>query len=88
MEPPGTESVLVWDGRDLKRQSEAAIALAEALPGVWSAGRHLDILPDELRDKVYNFIAERRYSWFGKYGKCWMPKPEDRRKFLDLGAVD
>ena len=81
---PGVESVLVWDGREMKSRSEAALALAEALPGVWSLGRHLDILPDTLRNKVYGFIAERRYDWFGKYDSCWVPKAADRAKFLDL----
>jgi predicted DCC family thiol-disulfide oxidoreductase YuxK len=81
---PGVESVLVWDGTRLLSRSDAALALAEALPGVWSLGRHLDILPDELRNRVYGYIAERRYDWFGKYDKCWVPKPADRAKFMDF----
>ncbi|MGC9452071.1 MAG: thiol-disulfide oxidoreductase DCC family protein [Oceanipulchritudo sp.] len=84
LEHPGLESVVVWDGERIRTQSEAALALAEALPGVWSLGRHLDILPDDLRNRVYGFIADKRYKWFGKYEQCWTPKPADRIKFEDL----
>jgi len=81
---PDLESVLVWDGDQLVGESEAIAVLAEALPGIWQAGRHLLLLPSGLRHKAYRFVADRRYSWFGQYDDCWVPKPEDRRKFVDL----
>jgi len=84
LEPPELESVLVWDDHQLLAESQAIATLAEALPGIWQAGRHLTLLPSGLRHKAYRFVADRRHSWFGKYDSCWTPKPEDRRKFLDL----
>ena len=76
--------MLVWDGTFLRSRSAAAIALAEALPGIWSLGRHIDLFPLRFRDQAYNWVAQNRYKWFGKYEACWIPKPPDRRKFLDL----
>lgn len=81
---PGMESLVVWDGEFLHLRSAAAIALAEALPGVWNFGRHLDVFPLRMRDGAYDLVARSRYRWFGKYDKCWVPKEADRRKFLDL----
>ena len=84
---PGKESLVVWDKGFLKRQSEAAIALAGVLPGIWNLGRHIDIFPTRFRNDSYDFIAKNRYKWFGQYDKCWVPKLEDWRKFLDLEST-
>jgi predicted DCC family thiol-disulfide oxidoreductase YuxK len=84
---PGMDSLVVWDKGFLKRQSGAAIALAEVLPGIWSLGRHFDIFPTGFRDNAYDLIARNRHKWFGRYDKCWIPKPDDRRKFLDLATT-
>jgi predicted DCC family thiol-disulfide oxidoreductase YuxK len=81
---PGMESVVTWDGGFLARRSAAAITLATALPGVWGMGKHLDLLPARLLDTLYDGIAKNRYRWFGQRDQCWIPKPEDRRKFLDM----
>jgi predicted DCC family thiol-disulfide oxidoreductase YuxK len=81
---PGMESVVTWDGSFLETRSAAAITLAGRLPGIWSVGRHMDIFPTRLRNNIYDWVAQNRYKWFGTYDQCWVPKPEDRRKFLDL----
>ncbi len=81
---PDLESILVWDGRRLLRESEALTRIAGELPGIWHLGRHAEMLPEGLRDKAYRFVAERRHRWFGHKQECWVPKEGDRRKFLDL----
>jgi len=83
---PEPESLLVWDGTRLHRESEAMARLAEALPGIWQSGRHVERIPENLRNRAYRFVAERRHRWFGKKHECWVPKPGDRRKFLDLSG--
>ena len=40
------------------------------------------IIPKFIRDKVYNFIAKRRYKWFGKHENCPVPSPALRKQFL------
>ena len=32
---------------------------------------------------LYDFIAERRYRWFGKNESCLMPTPEIRSRFVE-----
>lgn len=81
---PGGDSILVWNGEQLLSRSEAVLDLAEALPGVWSLGRHLSFLPLQTRDFLYDFIATRRYQWFGSQPRCWLPRKADQAKFLDL----
>jgi predicted DCC family thiol-disulfide oxidoreductase YuxK len=38
--------------------------------------------PRVLRDLVYDFVAKRRYRWFGKQDTCMVPTPELRARFL------
>ena len=80
---PGMDSVVVWDGAALHRQSEAVVALAEALPGIWHLGRHLSLVPESWRDGAYRIVAKNRYRWFGKRQACWVPGAGERAKFLD-----
>ena len=41
------------------------------------------IMPRFLRDLLYNFIAERRYIFFGKKSTCRLPSTEEKTYFLD-----
>jgi predicted DCC family thiol-disulfide oxidoreductase YuxK len=80
------DSILVWDGEQLRTRSAALITIAEALPGVWHGIRHLDIFPRDFRDRIYAAIARNRHKLFGKYEACWVPSAAVRGKFLDSEA--
>jgi len=41
------------------------------------------VVPWFMRDWFYNFVARRRYKWFGALDACRLPKPGEREKFLD-----
>ena len=84
LHPPRMDSVLVWDGQELLDRSEAAVSIAEALPGIWHMGKLVRHVPLKIRNSLYDFIAERRTDWFGKSSSCWVPKDPYRQKFLDL----
>lgn len=66
----------------LLARSAAAFHLAGEIGGVWTAARALSVLPRRLVDRVYDFVADHRYRWFGKYDSCPLPPAEHRRKFL------
>ncbi len=73
--------VLIEDGRALER-STAALHIARHLNGIWKLGWVLLVVPRFLRDAVYDFIAKRRYRWFGKKDVCMVPTSELRARFL------
>jgi predicted DCC family thiol-disulfide oxidoreductase YuxK len=73
--------VLIEDGRALER-STAALHIARHLSGIWKLGWVLLVVPRFLRDAAYDFIAKRRYRWFGKKDVCMVPTPELRARFL------
>jgi predicted DCC family thiol-disulfide oxidoreductase YuxK len=74
--------VLVEDGRCYTRSS-AALRVARGLKKPWPLVAAFTVVPRPLRDVVYDFIAERRYRWFGKEEACRIPTPELRARFLD-----
>jgi predicted DCC family thiol-disulfide oxidoreductase YuxK len=41
------------------------------------------IVPRFIRDAVYDFIAVRRYRWFGQRQACMVPTPQTRKRFLE-----
>ncbi len=40
------------------------------------------IIPEVIRNWAYDFIAKRRYKWFGKNEFCMTPSPELKDRFL------
>lgn len=73
--------VLLDHGRAYIR-STAILRIGRRLPryGIVSA---LGLLwPRVVRDLVYDFVAKRRYRWFGKKDVCMVPTPELRARFL------
>lgn len=63
-------------------RSEAALRLLDHIGGFWRIVAWLRIIPRPLRDGVYDFIASRRYRWFGKFDACRVPPAEWRNRFL------
>lgn len=74
--------VLVENGRILTR-SAAVFRILNLLGGIWRLLALLRVVPRTLTDHIYDFIAHRRYAWFGKYDSCQIPKAETRARFLD-----
>ncbi|RZH68566.1 thiol-disulfide oxidoreductase DCC family protein [Natrinema altunense] len=75
------ESVVLIEGEDCYVKSDAVIRIARLLGGPYALLGPFRFLPQRLRDWGYDFVAARRYRWFGKKDQCTMP-PAD----VDAGA--
>lgn len=76
--------ILVDPGVAYFTRSTAALEIAKEFGGIWVLLRPFEyILPESLRDGIYNFIARNRYKWFGKKESCMIPTPELKAKFLE-----
>lgn len=73
---------LVEDGKVYER-STAALKVIKKLKGLWPLLYFFIIVPEFIRDSVYNWIASHRYQWFGKKEECMIPTPELKAKFLN-----
>ena len=64
-------------------KSRAILHVLSSLGGLWRPARLLQIVPVRLLDALYDFVARRRYGWFGRHDACRLPAPSERAKFLD-----
>ncbi|XP_077222709.1 putative thiol-disulfide oxidoreductase DCC [Tasmannia lanceolata] len=76
---------LFVEGPGLYHQaSTAALKVASHLPLPYSALSALLILPTPVRDAVYDYVAKRRYDWFGKEEDCIvLQEKEMLERFID-----
>lgn len=65
------------------RKGRAITHALYALGGIWRLFFLFKILPAFVLDVGYDFVAKRRYKWFGKLESCPMPNPKWSWKFLD-----
>lgn len=74
--------VLVRGDRAFSR-SAAAIEIASRLDMPWNLLTLFQVVPEFLRDVIYDLIAQNRYQLFGKKDQCMLPSEGLRRRFLE-----
>lgn len=64
-------------------KSQAIIEICKLLRFPFNIiGRLLSFIPHSYLDVVYDFIAKKRYSWWGKKSQCRLPQESERFIFL------
>jgi len=76
------ESIVLVEGERSFQKSDAVLRIVAKLSGLWPILALLRLVPRKLRDVLYDWIAANRYRWFGQRAECWVPTPEQRRRFL------
>ncbi|GGF98207.1 thiol-disulfide oxidoreductase DCC family protein [Paenibacillus abyssi] len=74
--------VMIQNGRYYTK-SDAALRVFGKLGRLWPLLYPLIVFPAFIRDIVYDYIAGRRYRWFGRNEVCLMPTAELRRRFIE-----
>jgi predicted DCC family thiol-disulfide oxidoreductase YuxK len=77
------KTFIVEEGGKIFTRSTAALRVFKHLGGAWSLLYIFIIIPAFIRDAVYNFVSNNRYSWFGKTDECWLPKAEWKNRFIE-----
>jgi len=77
------ESIVLIEGDDCYVKSGAVARIAAHLGGVYALAASLRYLPRPVRDRAYDFVAARRYRWFGQKDQCLMPTGDVRSRFLE-----
>jgi len=76
------ETVVLMKDNVFYETSSAAIEIARDLDGAWKYLYLLKVIPQPLRDYVYQFISAHRYQWFGKHDLCLIRTPQLKERFL------
>ncbi len=80
---PVLDTIIYWKQGKTFIKSQAVLEILRDLGGIYSIFSIFYIFPRFLLDRVYDFIAARRYSWFGHQSECRLPTPSERPYFLD-----
>lgn len=77
------ETLVLVEGERCYTQSAAALRIANHLKYPWRLLSILILVPRPWRDRIYAYIARRRYLWFGKRDTCRLPTAEEKSRFLE-----
>lgn len=76
-------SVIYFDENKCFYRLDAVIKILTEVGGIWKLAAVLWLIPAWLRDRLYMWVANNRYDWFGTLTFCPLPTPEERQYFRD-----
>ena len=76
------ESLVFIENGKAYRRSTAALRICRHLKTLWPLCYGCIIVPEFIRDGIYDWIARNRYKWFGVCEQCMIPPPEIKERFL------
>jgi predicted DCC family thiol-disulfide oxidoreductase YuxK len=76
------ESIVLIDAEREYRRSSAFLQILRRLPRYRCLAYVGAVVPEVVRDRVYEEIAGRRYALFGKMEKCMVPTPDIEARFV------
>jgi len=80
----GLDSVVFYTQGKTYHKSEAAIQILIKLGGLYKfIGQFFSLIPNSVRNFIYDFVAKNRYRFFGKKEQCRVPTVEEKSLFLD-----
>ena len=84
LENKNIDSVILYEpGIAYNYKSAAALEIAKNLGGFFHLGTVFKLIPNGLRNLLYDYIAKNRYQWYGKKESCLVPTIELKSKFLE-----
>ena len=81
--PTNVDSVILYQpGVAYYYKSSAALEIARSLGGFFHLGTIFKLIPTEIRNRLYDYVAKNRYKWYGKKESCLFPSTQNINKFL------
>lgn len=76
------DSIVAIDGDNVYQKSDAALEIARKMDGIWKIFYVFKIIPNFLRNPIYDLVAKNRYRIFGRTDACRIPTPALKARFL------
>ncbi|WP_324662873.1 thiol-disulfide oxidoreductase DCC family protein [Haloarcula sediminis] len=80
--PSDLDSVVLVDDGEVYRKSEAVIRVAKLLGWPYRAATVGRVVPQSVRDGLYDVVAANRYDVFGRKDRCMLPDDDVSDRFL------
>jgi predicted DCC family thiol-disulfide oxidoreductase YuxK len=68
--PADIDSIVFFHKRRFYIYSDAIIEIAGLLSFPWRMAKFIRWIPLKFRNRIYCFVAEKRFKWFGRRSKC------------------
>lgn len=82
LDPSALNTVVMFDSGQFYTHSNVPLQIAWHLGGFWRVFYIFKVIPKWIRDRLYDWIAQNRYKWFGKKDSCMIPTPALKQRFL------
>lgn len=82
IDPNKVDSFVLIENNKAFVKSSAALRVLKYLKGLYPLGFGFIIVPQFIRNIVYDFIAKNRYKWYGKTDSCMLPDKDLLKRFL------
>ena len=84
LDPTNYETNILIENGLAYYKADGSIRMAAGLGFPWSLAMVARALPKRWRDGLDDVVARNRYRIFGRTETCYVPRPEDRDRFLGL----
>jgi len=75
-------SIVLIEGSKVFYKSTAALRILRELNPLWNGFYAFIIVPEFIRDFIYDLIANNRYKWFGKQITCPIQNVSHKNRFI------
>lgn len=75
--------IVINDYVSYMAKSSAILSLTRSMGKLWPLLNIFWVIPKSIRDSLYDYIAARRYQWFGRKNTCMVMTDDIRHKFID-----
>lgn len=82
LDPDSIQTFLVLRNGRAYARSDAAFEIIKQFGGLWRLLVLFKVVPAALRDRIYTFIVNNRYRWFGRRNTCMCPSEDINQRFL------
>lgn len=82
------DSVILFEGEKVYTRSDAFIRIMIHIGGWYQFYGLMKIIPRFIRNAVYNCIAKRRYSWWGRNDACFVPELNVKFRFINKESIE
>jgi predicted DCC family thiol-disulfide oxidoreductase YuxK len=87
LDPTDPTTLLLVSGARAYRETAAVLRILHALGWPWRAAWIAWAIPAPIRDAAYRWVARRRYRLFGRSAACFLPRADQRARFIDLDGA-
>jgi len=80
--PADLDTVILLHQNKVFQKLDAVIKIGQLLGFPYNVASILNILPQVIKNYMYNTVAKNRYYWSGKQDACMVPNPQLKSRFL------